>query len=191
MNEGENRKEGGREREGSVQRVSDPVTLPCLLCVSLSLSLSSYRNRTYPLPRVSIYHPSLSPSCVFVNLDPPSKIWIRLSSFELGHLTLPLADPLCRSLPLVRRGKFAWETKSFSGTWPDYGYPPSALGGVGNGFFCMGKKRSRDGLVDVRGWRIRDWKSEDSRLVFELFIIGGECHQREEGRFVSIFHLFG
>lgn len=188
-----------KEREACNASLTQWPSLAC--CAFLSLSLF-HRNRTYlptyPLPRVSIYHPSLSPSCVFLNLDPPSKIWngdspsssatwrflspilsVAVVFFHSPHLHLSgegnLPGKQSRSLERDRitvihpRPWEGWER-----------------------FLLHGKETVPRRPRRRRGWRIRDWKSEDSRLVFESFIIGGECHpSREEGRFVSIFHLFG
>lgn len=153
----------GRESEGGWQRkrgkhcnASDPVTLPCL---SLSFSPSSYPT-LYPLPPVSIYRPSLFPPSYILNLDPLPFSKISNADFvfppEPGHLTVPFAGSSLvffhSRLHLSREENFPGkQSHSLESVERDRITVIHPRPWVGNGFFCMGKKRSRDGLRRRRG----------------------------------------
>lgn len=153
----------GRESEGGWQRkrgkhcnASDPVTLPCL---SLSFSPSSYPT-LYPLPPVSIYRPSLFPPSCILNLDPLPFSKISNADFvfppEPGHLTVPFAGSSLvffhSRLHLSREENFPGkQSRSLESVERDRITVIHPRPWVGNGFFCMGKKRSRDGLRRRRG----------------------------------------
>lgn len=187
-----------KERE-ALQRVwpSDPP-LPFSLFLSLVLP--------YPLPSSSSFHlPTVSLSSVVYPKPRPSSLLENLERrFRLSSRARPLDGSFRRFLsrflplasPLVQRGKFSWETKSFS-LWNVTGLRLSTLGpGLGTVSFAWERNGPETASVDGGG-RVTDmsqtwlekWGNEwvDSRSVFYV------CNRWgiEGGRFVSIFHLFG
>lgn len=116
----------------------------------------------YPLPSSSSFHlPTVSlSSVVYPKLDPLPFSKISNADFvfppEPGHLTVPFAGSSLvffhSRLHLSREENYPGkQSRSLESVERDRITVIHPRPWVGNGFFCMGKKRSRDGLRRRRG----------------------------------------